>query len=214
MNVFDRINIAPIIKLHLESFYDYRERETNGYTKVPFSDKFIFLIFPASLSLLLTIMNLKLNLEYFNVIVTSLSIFTGLLFSLLTLIFESVKKEKENTKHLQKERDASSVEEQISFIKPIRIQEKKLKFTVELFQNIAFTIALSLITIVAALITQLKLPKYLLTFLKKWEHYLYWKLVFFEITNFVAFFLIIQFVLALLMILKRFFLLFLTEKIS
>jgi hypothetical protein len=191
MRLFDRINIISIFIKHKNTFYDYGILTWNGKFKVPFADKFIFIIFPFLISALLVIFQMRITDEFLNILITSLSIFVGLLFSLLTLVFEIAQKEKERNKN-----------QEVS-----QKQIVKFKLEKELFVNIAFAIALSILSIVTALLTRFQ-PKLILTFLKSIAVYNRIKEYYLITTNFIAIFLVVLFLLTLLMILKRFFLIF------
>jgi len=195
MLFYDRINFAKIIKNHIGTFYNYGELKINGNKTTHYGDWVTFLFIPIILSISLYKLEVRFTETYIDLIITSLSIFIGLLFSLLALVFELATKEKENRKARQNDKKT----------------EAKYKLTKELFINIAFSIVLSLISIIVLFLTRLK-PSNLISLLK--ENFLYYdilKLTFVGLTNIIGFFLIIEFILTLMMILKRFFVIFLNE---
>jgi hypothetical protein len=191
----DRINVWRIFTEHKDTLYDYAILKSKNRKVIPFSDKFIFFYAPLSISAsLVLILNLKIDSEYLNVIITSLSIFVGLLFSLLTLVFGLVKEQK----NLAIANDAT-------------IDSKnKYQLLKELFINISFSIFLSIVTILITLLTQFK-SNIIGQWFKKVKFYDCVKWLYISLTNIFAIFLVLMFIMTLLMILKRFFLIFKTE---
>jgi hypothetical protein len=192
--IFDRVNISKIFVRHFKTLYDYGELTWNGKNKMPLSDIFIFLIFPSILALVFVVLNIRINDFYVNLIITSFAIFIGLLFSFLTLVYQIVNKTKE-------QQIGAGTDQKL---------KAKFQLVKELFVNIAFAIALSLLCIISILLTRLN-PAKIIHYLKNFEWYNTIKLVYLDITNFLSYFLIVEFVLVLMMILKRFFLVFDTE---
>lgn len=192
MKLFDRIDIVQIFIKHFNTLYDHGVLTWTGRRKMPFADKFTFFYFPATVSFTLVFpLHLFINVNYLNIIITSLSIFVGLLFGFLTLVFDIVKNESE----VGQNPDATLE------------QKLKLKLVKELFINIAFAIALSILSILAALLTRFH-PTPIILQLQKLTCYTYIKQLYLWTTNFVAIFLVLLFVMTLLMILKRFFIIF------
>lgn len=192
MKIFDRINIIQIFRSHLNTLYDYGALNWNGQRKIPIADKITFAISPLVLSLILVLLELRIDNEYLSIIITSLSIFIGLLFSLLTLVFDMVK-------------SSSNLENEIDHKKIV-----KHTLTQELFINIAFAIALSLVSIVAVFLTRFR-PAPIIDLLKNLSYYEYIKEIYIFSTNLFAIYLLILFLFTLLMILKRFYILFLSQ---
>lgn len=192
MKLFDRINIVQIFIKHFNTLYDHGVLTWTGKRKMPFADKFTFFYFPATIAFTLVIpLQLYINDNYLNIIITSLSIFVGLLFGFLTLVFDIVKNERTVGQN------------------PDATHEQKLKFKLvkELFINIAFAIALSILSIIAALLTRFH-PTPIILQLQKLACYSYIKQLYLWTTNLVAVFLVLLFIATLLMILKRFFIIF------
>lgn len=192
MKIFDRINIIQIFRSHLNTLYDYGALNWNGQRKIPIADKITFAISPLVFSLILVLLELRIDNEYLSIIITSLSIFIGLLFSLLTLVFDMVK-------------SSSNLENEIDHKKKV-----KNTLTQELFINIAFAIALSLVSIVAVFLTRFR-PAPIIDLLKNLSYYEYIKEIYIFSTNLFAIYLLILFLFTLLMILKRFYILFLSQ---
>jgi hypothetical protein len=117
----DKINIGVIVKKHLKTL-------VNANTdKAGTSDIITFLIFPIIVSIVLSYLHVELSDTVINIIIVSLSIFVGLLFNLIILIFDIVKG---NTKN--------------------KIKNEILE---QLLVNIAFTVLLSIVAIVFTLFT-------------------------------------------------------------
>lgn len=199
MKLIDRINIGLIFQKHKETFYNYGEANRQGVQKATLADKFTFLFLPAIFSVLIVILGIKLTNDYINIIITSLSIFVGLLFNLLVLIFDLAKKQKGKINELN---------EQSEIIPPI--EKAKYQLVKELYANISFAIALSILAITAATLPTLK-PQILIQLLKPYNYYCLIKECYLMVTNVLAIVLVIEFLLVLLMILKRFFLIFNNE---
>jgi hypothetical protein len=192
MKLFDRINIIQIFIKHFNTLYDHGVLTWTGKRKMPFADKFTFFYCPSVFAFILVVpLQLFINDNYLNIIITSLSIFVGLLFGFLTLVFDIVKNEK------------------IVVQNPNATDEQKLKLQLvkELFINIAFAIALSILSIVAALLTRFH-PTPIILQLQKLTCYYYIRKLYLLTTNLIAIFLVLLFVATLLMILKRFFIIF------
>jgi hypothetical protein len=155
------------------------------------SDIFTFFVFPIFLSGLLVWLDENIIRNFSELIITSLSIFIGLLFSLLTLIFDLAKKEKEKL-----------VNETVNHI-------EKASFTLikEIFVNISYSIILSILCIISVFVSQFR-PVFFIEIIKKTNYFMIIKHAFFFFTNAIVVFLLIQFVFTLLMILKRFFIIF------
>lgn len=194
-NIFDRINIWKIFKEHKDTMYDYAKYKKENIKVIPISDKFLFFYLPLIFSILLVILlNLKINSEYLNVIITSLSIFVGLLFSLLTLVFDLIKKEKvlalnkDSTEHTK----------------------NKYQLLKEMFTNISFAISLSIFTIVISLTTQIK-SDVLSNWFSDIKYFNFITCFINKCLNIFAISFVLMFILTLLMILKRFYIVFKTE---
>lgn len=198
LRIFDRIDISSIFSQHLTTLYHYEKRQFYNKTEIPFSDKFIFLVIPILLSILFCFAGLKFNKDYVNITLTCLSIFAGLLFGLLTMVFSMVQ---ENQKlNPEKEKDESKK----------KIILAKIDLTKHLFINISFSIVLSLLALIFVLFTQFY-PVQIVEMIDTWKYYIYLKKSYLYALNGLSFFFIIEFMLTLMMILRRFTVLFLNQ---
>ncbi|UEC42442.1 MAG: conserved membrane protein of unknown function [Methanothrix sp.] len=85
--MIEKINIARIIKDHINTLKDY---ETGKYYPWDF---ILFFIVPITISIILIICDIIIDKDMANALVTSLSIFAALLFNLLLLIYDITRKE-------------------------------------------------------------------------------------------------------------------------
>ncbi len=196
-NIFDRIDISSIFSQHLTTFYHYEKKQFHGKTEIPGSDKILFILFPLFLAVALCLVGLQFNKDYVNIALTCLSIFIGLLFGLLTMILSLIQ---ENQKS------------KIENLTPVEKKKFVAKFdlTKHLFINIGFSIVLSILAIVFVLLTQFY-PSYIITKICVWQYYSYLKDAYLYLTNGFSFFLLIEFFLAIMMIMRRFTVLFLNQ---
>jgi magnesium-transporting ATPase (P-type) len=165
MKLIDKINVTEIVKNHLSTL-------VNDNTKKPgLGDFFTFLFIPIIVAAILfysnNIVDPNTASTLSNIIIVSLSIFIGLLFNVIVLIFDIV--------HKGNKQD---------------IKNRVLK---QLLSNIAFTVLLSIVSIILTLSTYIR--------------YLYIKNVFI----FLNYFTLTLFVITVLMILKRMHALFKNE---
>jgi lysylphosphatidylglycerol synthetase-like protein (DUF2156 family) len=202
-NAFDRIDISTIFQQHKTTFYHYEKKKFYNKSEVPFSDKVLFVLFPLILSALLCFVGLKFNKDYVNITLTCLSIFAGLLFGLLTLVFSLIQ---ENQKSVLE----NSNEDLVINIEIKKKLSAKIDLTKHLFINIAFSIVLTVFALVFVLLTQFY-PTNLIEVIKSWALYVTFKNIYLYITNWVSIFLIIEFVLTLLMIIRRFTMIFINQ---
>jgi hypothetical protein len=195
--IFDRIELGSIYKLHLNTLSHYEKRQFYNKVEIPASDKFIFIVIPIFMSSILTISGLQFNNDYVDIGLTCLSIFTGLLFTLLAIVLGVIN---ENNK--------------INGDELLPHKRKKHKASVELtnhlFINIAFSLVISVLAIFVVLLTQIY-PKNIIFILKKYFDYYLFRDIYLYTINFIAFFLIVEFLLLLMMIIKRFTLIFLNQ---
>ncbi|OLY94480.1 hypothetical protein SAMN05444008_10195 [Cnuella takakiae] len=195
--VLDRIDVTSIYKNHLTTFYHYEKQQFYGKKEMPISDKLLFGILPLVIAVLLSWGGLRFNKDYVDIILTCLSIFIGLLFGLLTMVYSQVQ---EN----QKINGSNINPEDIKRVKA------KIDLTIHLFINIAFSIVLSIFALILVLLTQFR-PERLIDFFKEKSYFLDLKSTYLYVSNGVSFFLLIEFVLVLLMIIRRFMVLFLNQ---
>jgi amino acid transporter len=125
--ILHKVNINQILRNHFATL-----RNDNSQ-KAEFDDYLTFLIIPLATASGLVYFNICLTESAVNIAITTLSILVGLLFNVIVLIFDIIK------------RDASQ-----------RLKNTVLK---QLLANISFTILLSIITIVFTLVTFITEPK-------------------------------------------------------
>jgi len=195
--IFDRIDMSAIFSQHLTTFYHYEKKKFHHKTEIPFSDKLLFLFLPLFFAAFLCLMGLAFDKDYVNITLTCLSIFIGLLFGLLTMVFSMVQ---ENQKI------------KLENIEPEETKRTtaRIDLTQHLFINIGFSISLSLLALIFVLLTQFY-PVKLVDLIHSWKYFDYLKDSYRYITNGTSFFLIIEFLLTLMMIMRRFTILFLTQ---
>ncbi|HEX8333160.1 MAG TPA: hypothetical protein VF622_11080 [Segetibacter sp.] len=196
-NMFDRVNITPIYKSHLTTFYHYEKQKFYNKQEIPGSDKLLFGVLPIVLTVMLCISGLEFTKDYVDIILTCLSIFIGLLFGLLTMVYGLVQ---ENQK----------IDFLVIDAEDKRKLHAKVALTADLFKNIAFSIVLSIFAIVLVLLTQFR-PSVIIDLLHDKNYYPLIKSIFLYLTNGISFFLLIEFVLVLMMIIRRFMVLFLNQ---
>jgi amino acid transporter len=118
---FNKININQILRSHFATL------QNDNSKKAEFDDYLTFLIVPIIIASGLLHFDIQLKDSAVNIVITTLSILVGLLFNVIVLIFDIIK------------RDAS----------------QKIKNTIlkQLLANISFTILLSIVTILFTLAT-------------------------------------------------------------
>jgi hypothetical protein len=160
--VFSKINISQILKDHFKTL---RNQETN---RISGGDIFTFIALPIIVSLIiLYVIGFILDKDASSILITSLSVFSALLFNLLLLIYDIVKRE-----------------ERVSNTKDSPLTAKLLR---EIYSNISFSILISVICVSVLLITLLNI-----------------KAIWFnQIISFFVYYLVIQFLLTIFMVLKR-----------
>lgn len=205
MKFLNRISLSEIIKSHCSTFYDDAYLRIEGKKRVPLGDKIIFIVIPIIIAIILLTSDFFITETYLNIILTCLSIFAGLLFGLLSLVFEL-------TKNIKKEVEIIKINpiEGDTLFKKLAHEELKYRISKELFVNIGFAIIVSILTIICAILTRLY-PKQIILWLSHFECYQFIKTVYLVSSNFLAYYLLMLFVLTIMMILKRFFLLFESE---
>jgi len=168
--MLDKINIKKIIKNHFATFQDER---TGGKDVI---DYIIFIYSPLLISILSALFFHNIG-KFSNVLITSLSIFTGLLFNLLLLTYDLIKRN-ENEKNNLAEKELKTKQDD-----DLKIKGRLLN---QIFNNISYSI---LIAIFALLILFLSLI---------------WNNCYYQIVlSFIIYFLVINFFLTMLMVLKR-----------
>lgn len=123
--MFDKINVWTIIKDHLNTL----NCKTGKLYK---RDTFVFFFIPVVLSVLLSIYQSKPSEPLLNALITAFSIFAGLLFNLLVIIYSIISREEP------------------SGFKPV-----KIRFVTEIYSNISFGVLLSFFNIILLFLTML-----------------------------------------------------------
>lgn len=80
--MFDKISIANIIKDHV------RTLKNNKTKKISYLDIVLFFLLPLTISSFIVYVGMSLNDALVNALITSLSIFSALLFNLLLLVYD------------------------------------------------------------------------------------------------------------------------------
>lgn len=119
--IFDKINCWKIVTSHVATL---RNANTK---KADVGDYFTFLVVPLMAATALIVWSVPLKNDAINIIITTLSIFVGLMFNIIVLIFDIVK------------RDAHQ-----------RVKNEVLK---QLLANISFEILISVFAILLTLLT-------------------------------------------------------------
>ena len=115
MRIFNKINVSKIVKNHLATLVNDNSR------KPDFGDWLTFLIIPIIFASLLVWFGILLSDRANNIVITTLSILVGLLFNVIVIIFDIIK------------RDNS--------------QKLKNELLTQLLTNISYTIFISLVII-------------------------------------------------------------------
>ena len=158
--MFSRINIWLIVFDHIKTMRNF------ATDKVSVEDVLLFLVTPIGGAVLLVFgMQFRLDAEAANALITSLSLFSALLFNLLLLIFDILRKENST-------RDGT----------PLRRQ-----FLSQIYSNVSFGILIAVICIALLLLLFVDLEAAFLVYA----------------LNLVVDMLVINFILTMLMILKR-----------
>lgn len=123
--MFSKINVIEIITDHWRTLKNY------GDSKSSIGDISIFVLFPILFSIILLGIKFRLNKELVNTLVTALSVFGALLFNLLMLIYDLIKKNKNDPESTEK--------------------ELRLVFLSEIYRNISYSILISLSSIMVLL---------------------------------------------------------------
>ena len=181
--MFDKINVIKIVKDHISTFKDYR---TNKYK---IGDFILFFGIPLLIAGIFSYFNISLTHNLISLLITSLSIFAALLFNLLLLIYDVV----------QKTKNESAL---------------KIRFLKEVYSNISFCILIAILAVIILIL----ISCYDELYVRNDNMYYYCHvllsifngindinntLFIYRIFNFIAYYLIILFLLTLFMILKR-----------
>lgn len=158
--MFSRINIWLIVLDHIKTMRNF---ETD---KISIEDVLLFLVAPVGGAVLLVFrLQFRLDIDSTNALITSLSLFSALLFNLLLLIFDILRKEKDNRRN-----------------SPLRMQ-----FLSQIYSNVSFGILVAVISIALLLLLFIRIDILLVV----------------DMLNLIIDVLVINFILTMLMILKR-----------
>lgn len=123
--MFDKINVWRIIKDHLDTL----NCKTGRLYK---RDSFVFFFIPVILSAFLSIYQFKPSESLLNALITAFSIFTGLLFNLLVIIYSIISREGAG-----------------------KFKKNKIRFVTEIYSNISFGVLLSFFNVILLFLTLL-----------------------------------------------------------
>jgi hypothetical protein len=173
--MFTKISVAGIVKDHIHTL------KSNQTNKIYYPDIFLFFFFPAILSSLMIYSGVLLNDSLVNALITSFSIFSALLFNLLLLVYDIAGKDP----------DKAKVTDPLEIKKNVQRRE----LLREIYVNVSFSILISTISVVI-----------LLTYFLKISNCFFWKV---NLCSFqwllaaIVYYLSIQFLLTMFMVLKR-----------
>lgn len=165
--IFTKINIVKIVIDHVATLKDYNR------AKYSYLDIILFFVFPLFISGILILFSVLLNKDLVGILINVFSIFAGLLFNLLVLIYDVISK-------IDKPLNSSKTSNSIQAVK------LKIDTLEQIFSNISFEILLSLFNVIFLAISTL--------FTIKEASYIF---------SFLIFYLVTLFTLSLLMVLKR-----------
>jgi hypothetical protein len=168
--MIDKINIKKIVRKHFATFQDERTGKKDVL------DYIFFIFLPLLISVIFAIKFQNIN-SLANILIISLSIFTGLLFNLLLLTYDLVKRNDNKIIGLRKEELKTKEDDDL------KIKGRLLK---QIFNNISYSILISLFAVLILFLSLL------------WDNYYYN-----VILSFAIYFLTINFFLTMLMVLKR-----------
>ncbi|MCC7562087.1 MAG: hypothetical protein KO253_04575 [Methanobrevibacter arboriphilus] len=188
MDLFNKIDLWYVIKEHFNTLYDHslKENKENDVKKKSKGDLFVFIGIPIIFGLILTFLTINSRIDFSGIFLTSLSIFTPIMFSVLSIIYSL------SQKNLTK--------------KGFRVL-KEFKF------NVLFVIILSLVTILLLIINSIDIslfqnPFFMVNLIIDYNNLnlhinLYFSIIIF-ILNFLIYGSIINIGLTMLMVLQRF----------
>lgn len=122
--MLNKINVSKIITSHLGTLIN------DNSNKAGLDDWFTFLILPLVVSGTLSYFCVTFSEQAINIIITTLSIIVGLLFNVIVIIFDIIKRDKSNG--------------------------KRNKLVEQLLANISYTILISILSILVTFVTFIK----------------------------------------------------------
>jgi hypothetical protein len=170
--MIDKINFSKIVCSHFSCLKDSADR-------VSFGDYALFIGLPLLLSLILNYLDLELTPDFTNILVTSSSIFAGLLLNLLMLLYSLIVRFQDK----KSEYDASN----LAGSDPVKDEKDRIRYNVlkETFHNVSFCVLISVIVVILCLLHNI--------------HMMYLKFL----ISYSVYFLVPLMILTILMILKR-----------
>jgi len=179
--VFTKISVASIVKDHINTLRSDRTK------RIYYPDIILFFVIPAILSFLMIYNEISLSDGLVNALITSFSIFSALLFNLLLLVYDIAGKNSDDTKTPPSNKVADPLE--------IRRADQRRELLREIYVNVSFSILISTVSVVI-----------LLTYFLKVKNCFLWNI---DICSFqwllaaIVYYLSIQFLLTMFMVLKR-----------
>lgn len=181
LRIFTKISVSPILEAHIQTL------RNNQTKKISYWDIFLFFLFPPLASSFLVYVGFELNDSMAGVLTTAFSIFSALLFNLLLLVYDITCKENIETKSKLEEDEFSNIGEKQNQLRLLLLKET--------FANISYSILVAILTVILLLFYFLKID----------ENNIF-EFDFKSIETFLdisIYSLAIQFILTILMILKR-----------
>jgi hypothetical protein len=173
--MFTKISVASIVKDHINTL------KSNQTNRIYYPDIFLFFFLPAILSGLMVYFGISLNDSLVNALITSFSIFSALLFNLLLLVYDIAGKD--NNK--------------ISATDPLEVKKnvQRRELLRQIYVNVSFSILISIVSVVVLLVYFLRSSNCVLWMVNLCS--LQWLLAT------ISYYLSIQFLLTIFMVLKR-----------
>lgn len=190
---FGKLNLIDVITDHLKTLkgYDPKDRDYAYYkSRGPRPvELIVFFLFPFIVAFMLTHYGIGLDKDTINVLITALSVVTALLFNLLLLVYDFIKKEGDSNSKISSE---DSKDHLVNRNNALRL---KMRYLNEIYSNISFSILVAVITVVilVVLLMNVRYPKEMTD--------LNFRVAYF--CNLFTFALLCNFVLTLIMILQR-----------
>ncbi len=153
--MLSKINIVSIIKDHLKTLKNFQSG------KYYWGDIFIFFVLPLIATIILIFKDFSLKDELVQILITSFSIFTALLFNLLLLTFDIVKKN--ITVNSNEENKKENAEDKSEFDV---LQKIKILLLKEIYANISYSILMSILCLVFLMLTQVEIKGIYLIIIK------------------------------------------------
>lgn len=101
MRSLAKINLSGILKAHYNTLVDASTKQRQS----SISDKFVFFVLPLLVAILGAFLIVPSDKNILGVLITSLSIFAGLLFNLLVLVMQIIEKKKGTTDFIKLQKE-------------------------------------------------------------------------------------------------------------